>query len=80
MNRRTASVWNWRDGLYDYYAVPTLLDAGEDPRPPPPMQPLRPPLGDPPERLLRVLPGGSLYIGSGVRALGEIMVLAAGRP
>ncbi len=80
MNRRTASVWNWCDAVYDYYAIPSLLDAGEDPRPPKPMAPLRPPLGDPPERLLRPLPAGAVYTGRGLRALGEVMVLAAGRP
>lgn len=80
MNRRTASVWNWQSGLYDYYAVPSLHDAGADPLAPKPLARLRAPLGDPPERLLRVLPDSAIYLGSGIRALGEVMVIVAGRP
>lgn len=59
--------------LYHYYAAPTLLDRGEDPTPPEPRRRLRPPLGDPPEWLIRELPSGSLYLGRGRVAQGEIV-------
>lgn len=80
MNRRLCSVWDWREGLYRYYATPTLLDLGEEPRPTTPLPPMRLPLGDPPESLLRELPGGSLYVGKGARAQGEIVVESRVRP
>jgi hypothetical protein len=74
MQRRICSVWSWPQRLYHYYAAPSVLDRGEDPKAPSSMQPLRRPLGDPPERLLRELPIGSLYLGRGAVAQGEIVV------
>jgi len=74
VNRRLASVWNWHTGGYDYYAVPSVIDADEEPKPPPLRERLRVPLGDPPDWLERRLPAGALYVGSGIRALGEIMI------
>lgn len=76
MSRRIASVWDWTEELYHYYAVPSL--GGDDhPWPPAPAAQLHLPLGDPPEHLQRELPPDALYLGKGLCALGEIMI---GRP
>lgn len=77
MRRRIASVWDWRDGVYRYFAVPTALGRGDEPQPPQAPPSIRTDLGDAPERLMRALPPGSLYVGFGERAKGEIM---ASRP
>jgi len=74
MKRRLFSIWDWSDGVYRYFAGPTRLDQGADPMPPGASLPIRPPLGDPPELLARELPLGSVYVGSGQLALGEIAV------
>jgi hypothetical protein len=73
VNRRICSVWSWPELRYHYFAAPSLLDLGEDATPPEPRGRLRPPLGDPPELLLRELPPGSLYLGRGPVAHGEIV-------
>jgi len=72
MNRRLCSVWSGDEALYHYYAAPVVLDGGnvQHRRLPPP---LRAPLGDPPELLLRQLPAGALYVGRGRIARGEIV-------
>lgn len=73
MSRRICSVWSWPERLYLYYAAPPL-DTDEPPNQTKPRaRGIRPPLGDPPEQLLRVLPPGSLYVGRGLTAQGEIV-------
>lgn len=77
MDRRLVSVWSWPDGLYHYYAVPSVLGDGEPAAPTTPRVSIRPPLGDPPAQLLRPLPPGALYVGRGRLAQGEIVMHGA---
>jgi hypothetical protein len=71
--RRICSVWSWPQHRFHYYV--TSLERGAHI----PLAPLRPPLGDPPERLVRRLPPDAAYLGSGASAIGEVVAHASRR-
>ena len=66
--RRTYSVWMPEERGYSYFAASAASVAQSS------SASIHPPLGDPPEVLLRHLPGGAFYLGRGSLARGEIVV------
>jgi hypothetical protein len=67
------SVWNWKNGSYDYYeAPPSAADGYGDLVKPPPAQSLSGLVGEDPDYSGKILPAHSKLVGSGDLALGEI--------
>jgi hypothetical protein len=71
MRRRLFSIWSWARVCYDYYATPSLLDDDQVPRAPTSRDDASS-LGVAPHELLRALPSGALYVGSGLVPRGEL--------
>lgn len=68
------SAWNWGTGKYDYYKIPKPLapSYGDEVKPPQPGVSLAG-LGEDPDQSARPIPFGARKIGSGSRALGDIV-------
>lgn len=68
------SAWNWNTGQYDYYQLPKPLapSYSDEVKPPQPGMSLAG-LGEDPDQSARPLPFGARRIGSGSRALGDIV-------
>ena len=67
------SVWNWKNGEYDYYQGPPDAVAGYgDEVVHPPARAVSNPLGEDPDISAHELPRGSKRVGSGAIAVGEI--------
>lgn len=69
------SVWDWSNGRYNYYQAPTHSKPryGDEVQPPKPNYSLGSALGEEPDHSGNALPRGTKFLGSGQRAIGEIV-------
>lgn len=69
------SVWDWSNGRYNYYQAPAHQRPryGDEVQPPKPNNSLGSVLGEEPDHSGNALPRSAKYLGSGHRAMGEVV-------
>ena len=69
------SVWDWSNGRFNYYQAPANNKPryGDEVQPPKPNYSLGSALGEEPDHSGNSLPRGAKYLGSGHRAMGEVV-------